>query len=117
MKIVVVTNDDLKEELLEQGLKGSAEIEWLNDIHTIPVDADAYIDLLFDRDRNKRKEILGKLNADIIIINDVIEITENLPRNFVRINGWPTFLKRRIAEASSNNEHIKSKAEEVLDFF
>jgi len=117
MKIVVVTNDGLKEELLEQGLKGSPEIEWLNDINAIPGHADAYIDLLFDRDRNKRKEILDKLNAEVIIINDVIETTETLSRNFVRINGWPTFLKRKTAEASCNNEQIKSKTEEVLDYF
>ncbi|MEJ0102586.1 MAG: 3-hydroxyacyl-CoA dehydrogenase family protein [Bacteroidota bacterium] len=117
MKIVVVTNAELKEELLEQGLKGLPEIEWLNDINTITGHADAYIDLLFDRDRNKRKEILDKLNAEVIIINDVIETVENLSPNFVRINGWPTFLKRRVTEASSNNENIKSKAEEVLDCF
>ena len=117
MKIVVVTNDGLKEELLAQGLKGSVEIEWLSDINTITGAADVYIDLLFDRNRNERKKLLDKLNAGVVIINDVIETTENLSRNFVRINGWPTFLKRKIAEASANNEGIKSKAEQALDCF
>ena len=117
MKIVVITNDNLKEELLQQGMNEKAEIDWINDINRIPVHADAYIDLLFDTDKNGRKEILNKLNAEIIIVNAVTETTNDLDKNVVRINGWPTFLKRNLTEASCNNDNLKAKAEEVLRCF
>jgi 3-hydroxybutyryl-CoA dehydrogenase len=117
MKITVITDDSLKEELLAHGLKDSVDIEWANDINTISKNAGVYIDLLFDTDREKRKETLCQLPADLVIVNDVTETGENLPVNFIRINGWPTFLKRAITEASCNNEAIKEKAERTLSYF
>jgi 3-hydroxybutyryl-CoA dehydrogenase len=117
MKIVVITNDILKEELLQQGLNEKPDVEWISDINAISGNADVYIDLLFDKDRNNRRKIFSKLKAGLIIVNDVLETTENLTRNFVRINGWPTFLKRGVTEAACNNESIKSTAGEVLNCF
>jgi 3-hydroxybutyryl-CoA dehydrogenase len=118
MKIVVIANDGLKEELLFDGaVKEKAGIVWTTDIDVMPFDANIYIDLLFAEDRKKRKEIFDRTKAEIVIVNDVIETTVNLPPNYVRINGWPTFLKRTITEASSNTAIIKVKAEEVLKIF
>jgi 3-hydroxybutyryl-CoA dehydrogenase len=117
MKIVVITNDILKEELLQQGVDEKADIEWMSDINAFTGNTNVFIDLLFDTDRNKRIGILKNLNAELIIVNDVIETTENLTKKFIRINGWPTFLKRSVTEASCNDESVKSKAEEVLNYF
>jgi 3-hydroxybutyryl-CoA dehydrogenase len=115
--IVVIANDDLKQEFLSSGTKEGADIVWVNDITTIPVDSDIYIDLSFAEDRIKRKQILATTKAGVIIVNDVTGTTKDLPVNYVRINGWPTFLKRTIIEASCDNETIKAKAEEALKFF
>ena len=117
MKIVVITDDNLKKELIAQGLNESAKIEWSHDIENISKNPTACVDLLFDTDREKRKELLTKIAADTVIVNDVTGSTENLPANFIRINGWPTFLKRGITEASCNNEAVKEKAEKVFSFF
>jgi 3-hydroxybutyryl-CoA dehydrogenase len=117
MRIVVVTNIELKAELSAQGLQENADVEWSTDIDTIPVDADAYIDLLFETDRNGRKELLNKTKAGIIVVNDVIETAEDLPAHFIRLNGWPTFLKRSVAEVSSHTENIQSKADTVFNCF
>ena len=117
MKIVVITDDNLKKELIAQGLNESAKIEWSHDIENISKNPTACVDLLFDTDREKRKELLTKIAADTVIVNDVTGLTENLPANFIRINGWPTFLKRGITEASCNNEAVKEKAEKVFSFF
>jgi len=117
MKIVVITDDNLKKELFAQGLNESAKIEWSHDIENISKNPTACVDLLFDTDREKRKELLTKIAADTVIVNDVTGLTENLPANFIRINGWPTFLKRGITEASCNNEAVKEKAEKVFSFF
>lgn len=117
MNIVVIANDGLKQELLKSGTEENAGIAWINDINTIPANTQICIDLLFAEDRKKRKEIFDTVKAEIIIVNDVTETTMNLPDNYVRINGWPTFLKRTITEASCNNECIRIKAEEVLKVF
>ena len=61
--------------------------------------------------------MLSRSRADIVVVNDVLETAEYLPSNFIRINGWPTFLKRNITEASSNNEAIRQKAAEILGYF
>ena len=119
MKIVVIGNDDLKQELLQQGLQPAVQVEWLSDISKCSeIDqADVFIDLLFDEDREDHLEVLKKLPAEIIIVNDVAGTTENLPDSFVRINAWPTFLKRQIVEASCKNETIKKSCEIIFNCF
>ena len=47
MKIVVITKDVLKEELLAQGMSDYVQVEWQQEINPAG-DADGYIDLLFD---------------------------------------------------------------------
>jgi 3-hydroxybutyryl-CoA dehydrogenase len=117
MKIAVITDECLKQELLLQGLHDTAIVEWSDDINTVSKDADAYIDLLFDTAKDKRKQFLSELPADVIIVNDVIGTTETLPGKFIRINAWPTFLKRPITEASYNSELHKQKCENIFSLF
>ena len=83
MKVVVITNDELKEELMTQGINEQAEIEWRNDIDAVPLGADALIDLLFDTHSSNRKEILQKASAEIIIVNDVVQTGEDLPEEIL----------------------------------
>lgn len=117
MKIAVIANDDLKQESVSKGLDETAIIEWTNDIETIPEPIDIIIDLLFDTDREKRKDKLNYTKASLLIVNDVTGTAKGLPENYVRINGWTTFLKRSIVEASCINEALKQKAETVFKIF
>ena len=48
MRIVVLANDDQKEELTAGGLNGECTIEWIGSAEEIPANADALIDLLFE---------------------------------------------------------------------
>ena len=115
MKIVVITDEALKKELLAQDIAAVAEIEWLD---ALPqrCNADCYIDLLF-YPATERVAALQQLQPALIIVNSVITSSKDLPVNFVRINGWPTFLKRNITEASCSNNSLKEKAEEALVAF
>jgi 3-hydroxybutyryl-CoA dehydrogenase len=115
MKIAVITNDILKEELLQQGLQDSAEIDWISS----PAEASGAticIDLLFIPGTD-RITALQKLKADIIIVNAVTTTLNELPPNFVRLNGWRSFLKRNIAEAVAANDIAKATAEKVFGCF
>ena len=116
MKVVVVANDDLKAELLQQGVKESLHIEWSTDINSIDkTDATVCIDLLFTLNPAERIEILKRFRGQPVIVNDVTGTTENLPVTFVRINGWPTLLKRPVVEAATaGGEKIKNDTTEIF---
>jgi 3-hydroxybutyryl-CoA dehydrogenase len=118
MKIVVLTNAILKEELLAQGLQDNVQVEWIDAIapfHDHP-DADGYIDLLFDNDP-ARIGLLKLITMKPVIINYVTGTLHELPGNFIRINGWVSFLKRALIEASSQHADIKIKAENIFAAF
>ncbi|MES1214655.1 MAG: 3-hydroxyacyl-CoA dehydrogenase family protein [Bacteroidota bacterium] len=118
MKIVVVTNDELKSELLQQGIKENLVIEWHDDLNKINgTDASVCIDLLFSEYTKERITVLNELPVQLIIVNYVNGTSENLPASFIRINGWNTLLKRAVVEAASKDEKNKTIVEEVFDCF
>jgi 3-hydroxybutyryl-CoA dehydrogenase len=113
MKIVVITNEALKEELLAQGLSDTVQITW----QSTPVlleGAIGYIDLLFD-DSEERIEQLKQLQPAVIIANAVYTNKE-LPTGFIRINGWNSFLKRPLVEAGVTTEN-KEATEKIFAGF
>ena len=114
MQIVVLTNDALKEELQVTGVKEGTEIKWIAAEKEFlqPQNADAFFDLLFHAE-TQRIEILKSLHPTPVFINDV---PKNNPANndFIRINGWPSFLNRNIMEASCTNKPLKAKAETII---
>lgn len=115
MRVAVLANDVLKEELLAQGVKEPLEIKWLNHIEELKKlnHADACIDLLFEPD-SKRIELLKEISPCPILVNSVVTVLKDLPEGFVRFNGWPTFLKRPILEASCDDAVLKKKTEDFL---
>jgi 3-hydroxybutyryl-CoA dehydrogenase len=118
MKLVVLANDSLKEELLAQGLPANMQVEWISDpaYFSQHSDADAFIDLLFINEPAR----IGLLNSNPsipVIINYVTGTLQELPSQFVRINAWVTFLKRPLIEATAKDEMIKDKAAAVFSAF
>ena len=114
MKIVVITNEDLKNELLTQGVQDKVQVEWQQEINPVQ-DADAYIDLLFNHSI-ERIDKLKKLQPATIIVNAVTATLNELPAGFIRINGWNSFLKRNLVEAAGADENKKT-AEKIFSCF
>ncbi len=115
MKIAVITNDALKEEWLAQGRQEAVLIEWQSEPIAVK-DADCYIDLLF-QPTAERINKLQKLQPAIIIVNSVMATMNNLLENFIRINGWPGFLKRPVVESSCSSDELKIRAEKIFTSF
>jgi 3-hydroxybutyryl-CoA dehydrogenase len=115
MKIAVVAEDDLKEELIAQGIKADRKVQWLKEI-TVLQDIEAYIDLSFTHNAIRIEE-LKKLSPALIIINSVTDTLSEFPQNFVRINGWSGFLKRPIAEIACVNDENKVTTEKIFACF
>jgi 3-hydroxybutyryl-CoA dehydrogenase len=114
MQIVVLTNDAFKEEFLATGVKENVQIEWVTTEEKFLQypDADAFFDLLFQHEA-KRIDILSRLNDKPVFINDVLNKNSS-DSSFIRFNGWPTFLKRSIFEASYQSEEMKENAEKII---
>ena len=115
MRIAVIANGLQKEELLPQGLADAAQVQWLDEIMIVQ-GTDCYIDLLYTATA-ERNNLLKKLQPAIIIVNAVVSKLEAMPENFIRINGWPGFLKRSVVEAAGNNAETKVNAEKVFSYF
>jgi 3-hydroxybutyryl-CoA dehydrogenase len=114
MQIGVITNDSLKEELIAGGINPGNEINWLDKIDK-SCSYDVIIDLLFENTL-ERRSLLKASKAKLVIINSVEYTLEETDPFFVRICGWPTFLKGNIIEASSKNEN-RQLAEEIFSIF
>jgi 3-hydroxybutyryl-CoA dehydrogenase len=115
MKIAVITDDALKEEWMSQGMRDIVRVEWLTEPMAVE-DADCYLDLLFHPAAERINE-LQEFQPAIIIVNSVVETAKTLPENFIRINGWPGFLKRPVVESSCNSDDMKARAEKIFSRF
>lgn len=75
---------------------------------------DLFIDLDFDQqDKNEQLISLSEQNPHaLFLVNSVCETLEKLPDNFIRFNGWESFLERHIMEVAGKNGEAKFRIEE-----
>lgn len=117
MQITVKANEQQKQSFLAKGVPTGVEISWLSGDMPIPA-ADACFDLLFEEEGFAFLTVSDKP----VFINAVIEITENLPPNCIRINAWSGFLERDTIEiaiaglqAGSRQSELPVEAASILD--
>lgn len=115
MKLAVVTNDELKEELISGGIHDECQIVWTRSSSELSShkDANAVIDLLFEQngyDVTYLKSFLPRT----VLINSMNRTIAEIGLPFVRINGWPGFLKRNIAEVACGDTSAKKEVETIL---
>lgn len=108
MRVAVITNEALREELLAQGIRQPVEITWLSQ-PLLSTGSDICLDLLFEPTR-ERIEALTKTGCELILVNYVPGTRADLPVHFFRFNGWPGFLKRPVVEVSLMPEPLTAKA-------
>jgi 3-hydroxybutyryl-CoA dehydrogenase len=115
MNVLVLANDGQKEEILALPVNDTVQIKWISTITDSRADQsfDSCIDLLFDNNP-ERIEWLKNLHIPLIVINSVDVRLQDIQQDFIRINGWNTFLKRSVIEASVNNAALKTKGEELF---
>lgn len=116
MRVLVITSKELKEELLAMPVSDTIQFDWLNRAEELDPKHhfDACIDLLFENTPERIKWLNSLQASPLIIINSVITPLQEIEKNFIRINGWPTFLKRPVAEASFLNPLLKEKAQDLF---
>ena len=116
MRLVVLADEVLKQELLSDGKTSETEIKWVDGVEEFAQheNVNGFIDLLFDNTK-KRIELLEGLSFKPVIINSVVDTLREINAPFVRINAWPGFLKRPLVEASCNTKQLKEKSEKIFE--
>ena len=117
MRLVILANDQQKEEILSGGINDDSKIDWIKTpTELFKVDnCDALVDLRFEEtgyDVLHLKSFLSKP----IIVNSVIKTIEEIGIDVIRINGWPGFIKRSVAEVACSDAK-KTNAEMILKAF
>jgi 3-hydroxybutyryl-CoA dehydrogenase len=93
MILAVLASDLQKEEMADSAFFRSHEVIFSENIslwahHT----ADVFIDLCFEQEPEKIK-FYTKLLPRPVLVNSVIDTLDRIHPDFIRINGWPGFLK------------------------
>jgi 3-hydroxybutyryl-CoA dehydrogenase len=105
MVIGILADEILKEEFLSKDIPGNVELVWADSVRSLGIiDADAYFDLLFEYDHQRIAQ-LKKLLPRPVIVNSVINTIANIRQPFIRINAWPTMLKRNMAELATGGDN------------
>lgn len=98
MTVAVLADDVLKQELLSKEVADGIEWIWADSLRAFTaIEADLYIDLLFELDAertNRLKQVLPKP----VMVNAVPFTTKTIGQDFIRINAWPTLLQRNVVE-------------------
>ena len=115
MKIAVLANSSLKEEMRQKPIGAEVKFVWAESIDELLKieEADTYFDLDFSFDNNRIHQ-LGILSPKPVFINSVVHTLSQINQPFVRINAWPGFLERNICEASAQGEEQKKSAEKIF---
>lgn len=115
MKIVVLGNENAKNELLAQCQNDSVHVIHIKEVAEFSnhPDTDAFFDLQFEMN-TERIEVLKKFSAKPVFINAVPFTALETDVSFIRVNGWSTFLKKELIESACLNESLKSAAENII---
>src|SRR5436305_4972617 len=100
MIVAVLADDLLKQELLAKQTADDVTFIWADSVRALTIiDADVYIDLLFEMDA-ERTNHLKRLLPKPVVVNAVAWSTKRIGADFIRINAWPTLLHRSITEVA-----------------
>ena len=104
MQIIVWADEVIKKELQDKKLNANIQVTFAESFADIPdyTSADAFFILKEDINKDDINDFGGRP----VIINSVIHTLKELelPKNFIRINGWPTFVNREIWEMATGEE-------------
>lgn len=115
MTVAILADELLKQEWNTKKIPGHVEVVWADSIRSLLIiDADVYIDLLFEMDAERTGQ-LKKLLPKPVIVNSVAYTTKAIGADFVRINAWPTLLQRSLTELAAPEGYDTTLIETVFD--
>ncbi|MBS4042510.1 MAG: hypothetical protein KGZ59_01715 [Chitinophagaceae bacterium] len=107
MHIQIRASEEQKAVLLEKNLNADFKISWYNNEI---IEADAYIDLLFELENPAFVEV----NEKPIIVHALLKTGNQLPNKYARINAWNGFLEKDKIELATIHQDLKLQLETIL---
>ena len=118
MNVLLLANEEQKDELLFFPADNTIHLQWIRKPENLMTNGrvDACIDLSFENS-NGRINWLKSLACPLIAVNSVVETSLYAGHRFIRINGWNTFLKRKVVEAACPDNLMRMKADDLFAGF
>jgi len=115
MRLAILANREQKDEILSLGISDDCRIYWLKSVEEIyKVSAvDALFDMLFEENKYDTSGFKS-FSAGTVFVNSVNKTIEEIAAPVIRINGWPGFLQRSLAEVACGDNTKKEAAEKIL---
>ncbi len=115
MQVVILCSEEQKKELTNNVELTNEAVVWITELKQFLEykSAGVYIDLLFN-EKGERSQFLTQLLPAAIVVNSVVETLPNINRQFIRINGWSTFLSAERVEATSLDGGNKLAVEQAF---
>jgi 3-hydroxybutyryl-CoA dehydrogenase len=115
MTIAILADDVLKEEWLGKEASEEVELIWVDSLRSLVMtEADAYFDLLFDGDPERTLK-LKQLKGKSVFINAVQWTGKVIGQPFIRINAWPTLLRRPVMEVALTNSSQEATVKNIFE--
>jgi 3-hydroxybutyryl-CoA dehydrogenase len=106
MHVAILANEQQKAVFLQKGFPATVQVTWADTLKTLQMAStvDVYMDMAFRVDA-ERIAHLQKLLPKPILINAVVPTLTKTGDCFIRFNGWPSFLERKVIELSATQQH------------
>ena len=115
MTIAILADDVLKKEWLTKEVPDTIVFVWADSVSSLlMIEADAYFDLLFDGDP-ERTVRLKQLSGKPVFINAVQWTGKIINQPFIRINAWPTLLRRPVMEVALTNSSQGAAVKNIFE--
>lgn len=115
MTIAILADDVLKEEWLAKETPSAVVFIWVDSVRSLVMtEADTYFDLLFDADP-ERVERLKSIKGKPLFVNAVAWTGKVTGKQFIRINAWPTLLRRPVTEIALTDTAQSTAVKNVFD--
>lgn len=115
MTIAILADDVLKEEWLAKEAPEEIELIWVDSVRSLMMtEASAYFDLLFDADP-ERIARLKPVNGRPLFVNAVPWTGKVTGKGVIRINAWPTLLRRPVIEVALTDSEQSATVKYVFD--
>jgi 3-hydroxybutyryl-CoA dehydrogenase len=115
MTVAILADELIKQELLAKKLPDDVTLVWADSVRSlIIIEADVYMDLLFEMNTERTHQI-KKLLPNPVFINAVPYTTKSIGADFIRINAWPGLLQRSITEIALPAAIAEATVKEIFD--
>jgi 3-hydroxybutyryl-CoA dehydrogenase len=111
MRIAVVATEAQQQEWMAQAMSDAVSIVWLQEPAFVE-NVDGYVNLRAEEQWLHRP--LPEYLPSLVIVSAVTSDSSDWPTHFVRINGWPGFLKGASIEAAGGDTLHRQLADQLM---